>query len=111
MGDQSRQIEMVHKKALAVILGRNYTSYETALTQLKLERLDQRRVNLCHSFALKCTKSERHQSMFPPNPNCRPNMGNPKPYMEYSCSTARYYSSPIPYLARLLNKKSKADRN
>ena len=38
-------------------------------------------------------------------------MRNPKPYMEYSCSTARYYSSPIPYLARLLNKKSKADRN
>jgi hypothetical protein len=67
--DQSRQIEMVQKKAFAVILGRNYTSYETALDLLKLERLDTRRSNLCYSFALKCAKSERHISMFPPNPN------------------------------------------
>jgi hypothetical protein len=87
-------------------LGRGYTSYESALSLLKLERLDIRRVNLCHSFALKSAKSSRHQSMFPPNPNYRQNMRNPKPYMEHSCNTSRYFSSPIPYLARLLNKRS-----
>ena len=104
--DQSRHIESVQKKAFAVILGRNYTSYESALSLLKLERLDIRRVNLCHSFALKSAKSSRHQSMFPPNPHYRQNMRNPKPYMEHSCNTSRYFSSPIPYLARLLNKRS-----
>ena len=104
--DQSRQIESVQKKACAVILHRAYTTYESALSLPKLERLDIRRVNLCHSFALKASKSPRHQSMFPTNPTYRQNMRSSKPYLEHSCNTSRYFHSPIPYLARLLNKRS-----
>ena len=104
--DQSRQIEMVQKKALAIMLGRSYVSYESALEQFNLERLDTRRTNLCYTFAMKCTKTDRHSSMFPPNQTFRPNMRKPKPYQEHSCNTSRYFNSPIPYLARLLNKKS-----
>ena len=105
--DQSRQIEMVQKKALAIILGRNYNSYEHALSNLNLDRLDTRRTTLAYNFALKCAKSHQHKSMFPPNPHFRPNMRNPKPYLEHSCKTSRYYMSPIPFLARLLNKGAK----
>ena len=65
--DQSRQIEMVQKKALAIILGRSYSSYESTLEQLRLERLDTRTANLCYTFAMKCSKSDKHGSMFPPN--------------------------------------------
>jgi hypothetical protein len=104
--EQSRQIEMVQKKAFAVILGRGYTSYESALLSLKQERLDKRRENLSYKFALKCTESTRHKTMFPPNPNYRPNMRHPKPYLEHKCHTSRYYNSTIPTLARLLNKRS-----
>ena len=63
--NQSSQIEMVQKKALAIIIGRQYSSYETALNTLNLERLDTRREDLSFRFALKCTKSHRHNSMPP----------------------------------------------
>ena len=99
-------MEGVQKKALAVILGKDYNSYESALSQLNLERLDTRRENLCHSFALKSAKSARHQEMFPLNPNFRQNMRNRKPYMEHTCNTSRYFNSPIPHLTRLLNRRS-----
>ena len=97
---------MVQKKAMAIIFGNNYLSYESALTELSLERLDARRLNLCYNFAIKCSKSTRHQSMFLPNPNFRPNMRNPKPFLEQFCRTSRHYNSPIPFLSRLLNKCS-----
>ena len=98
-------IETAQKKAFALILGRAYISYKQALTKLNQERLDIRRENLALNFAVKCTKSAKHISMFPANPNYRPNMRCPKPYLEYTCRTSRYYNSPIPSLARLLNKK------
>ena len=101
---QSAKIEMVQKKALAIVLGQAYTSYEAALLNFTIERLDIRREKLCLSFAIKCTKSQRHQSMFPLNPSQRQNMRSRKTYMEPHCNTSRYYKSAIPYLARLLNK-------
>ena len=107
--EQSRQIESVQKKAFAIILGRSYTSYESALTSLKQERLDTRRENLAYKFALKCTTSSRHMAMFPLNTQHRPNMRNPKPFAEPYCNTSRYYHSPIPSLSRLLNRKPRTD--
>ena len=44
--DQSRQIEMVQKKAFAIILAKNYTSNESALLSLHLERFDTRWTNI-----------------------------------------------------------------
>jgi hypothetical protein len=105
--EQSRQLEMVQKKAFAIILGKDYENYESALLTLHQERLDSRRKDLSYKFALKCTKSKRHSSMFPPNPTFRPNMRHPKPFKEYVCHTSRYFNSAIPALARLLNKYSK----
>ena len=101
--EQISQLEMVQKKALAIIMDRKYTSYDHVLLQLNLDRLDVRREQLCLSFALKCVNSPKHKSMFPPNPNHRPNMRNPKPYKEFNCNTSKYFNSPVPYLAWLLN--------
>ena len=64
--EHCREIEMVQKKALAIILGRSYTSYESALTSLNAWISGD-------SFALKYTKSERHKPMFPLNKNFRQN--------------------------------------
>ena len=100
---QSRQIEMTQKKALAIILGKEYVSYENALSKLGLERLDSRRLKLCYEFALKCTKSVRHSSMFPFNKLSGHNTTNPKKYAEPVCNTSRYFNSSIPYMTRLLN--------
>ena len=102
--EQSRQIEMVQKKAFAIILGKNYTSYEHALHTLAQKRLDARREDLTLKFAEKCSKSPRHSHMFPLNQNMRTNTRNPKKYKEFQCRTSHYFKSPIPYMARLLNK-------
>ena len=103
--DQSRQIEMVQKKAFAIILGRKYCSYKTALDTLKQERLESRRMQLCLKFAEKCTKSSQFQSMFPLNTNCRQNLRQKKRFKEFHCRTKRYFNSSVPYLSRLLNRK------
>jgi hypothetical protein len=90
---------MVQTKAFAIILSKNYTSYESALLSLNLERLDTRRTNLSYSFVAKCAKSNKHKSMFPPNPNYRPNIRNPKSYREHLCNTSRYFNSPFLYIS------------
>ena len=78
--DQCRQVEMVQKKAFAIILGLGYRSYEFALETLKQDRLDSRRESISLNFALKCSKSPRHNSMFPQNTNIRENMRYVKKY-------------------------------
>ena len=70
--EQSRQLEMVQKKALAVSLGMDYVNYEAALLTLKQQRLDTRRLDICYKFALKCTNSHRHSFMFTPTPTIGP---------------------------------------
>ena len=105
--DQSKKIEAVQKKAFAIILGRSYVSYESALNFLSQERLDHRREHLAYKFALKCTTSTKHKDMFPTNPQYRQNMRKPKLFAEPYCNTSRYYHSSIPSLSRLLNKNSR----
>ena len=101
---QSHKVETVQKKAFAIILGKDYCSYESSLSNLELERLDSRREKLCLSFAKKCLDNPNHQLMFPPNVTARDNMRNPKPYLEPQCNTSRYYNSSLPYMTRLLNR-------
>jgi hypothetical protein len=58
-------MEMVKKKAFALILVARYLSYESALFTLKQERLDTRRQNLSLNVALKCTLSNNNKTMAP----------------------------------------------
>ena len=53
-------IERVQKSALAIILGKDYTSYENALILLNLEKLTTRREKLCLNFARKTAKIHSH---------------------------------------------------
>ena len=107
----SSKIEMVQKKAFAIILSSNYDNYDSALLQEGLERLDKRQHDISLRFALKCIKSSQHKSMFPATPNFRENMRSQKPFKEFLCNTSHYFKSPIPYLARLLNKEDVASHN
>ena len=105
---QEQKIELVQKKAFAIILGNQYASYQAALLALHQDRLDVRREKLCLKFASKCVKSEKHGHMFKITPNNRSNARWSKPFVEPLCHTARYYYSPIPFLTRLLNKNTPA---
>ena len=51
--EDKKDIEIVQKCALHIILGNKYSSYEDALECLNLENLEVRRVRLCLNFALK----------------------------------------------------------
>ena len=61
---QSNDLEMIQKKAFAIILGSRYRNYTNALSILGQEKLSARRVKLCQNFSLKCVKSEKHYDLF-----------------------------------------------
>ena len=103
--EQSTAIELMQKKAFAIILGKEYGTYESALSRLNLERLDSRRLEICYNFALKAASSTRHKHMFPLNPTQRSGNRHHKTYLEYQCRTSRYFKSPLPFMARLLNNR------
>ena len=56
---ETRQIEIVQRCALYIILGDDYTSYDDALDTLECDNLDMRRVKLCENFAKKDFKNPK----------------------------------------------------
>ena len=78
-----RKIEREQKKCFAVILGKNFNSYENALKTLGQGTLEKIRENLNLKFATKCLKSPVHHKMFP-KAN-RPILRHSKIYKEYQC--------------------------
>ena len=71
--EQSADIERVQKVATRTILQDFNVPYETALGELHLEKLDERRKQLCLNFAKQCTKSEKNMHMFPLKGSCGKN--------------------------------------
>ena len=65
--ENKNDLERIQKSALRVILGNDYKDYSSALNQLGLLTLEERRNNLCLNFAKKCTKSEKIKHIFPLN--------------------------------------------
>ena len=104
--EQSNMLESTQKKALAIIYGKDYKSYDTALKLAKIERLDVRRKELSLNFAKKCVKNQRHSMMFPRAQNTRTSSRNPRPFIELRCNTTRFFKSAIPAMTRLLNKNA-----
>ena len=64
--ENTTNIERVQKSALAIILGKEYINYESALLSLNLEKLSIRREALCSKFAKKALKSEKYSSWIVP---------------------------------------------
>ena len=96
------EIERIQKVAFRIILQDNYEHYARALYLTGLPTLKERRIKLCNTFAVKCTKSEKTQNMFPLNPS---SVGT-RHYEKYEVTqafTSRLRDSAIPYMQRLLN--------
>ena len=103
---ETRRLENIQKMALAIILGLNYRSYSSALVSVELEKLEDRRKQLCLNFAEKCVKNSKHAHMFPKTlvPSKTRKFKKSKKFLEQKCRTSRSYNSAIPYLSRLLNE-------
>ena len=97
------QLERVQKCALHIILGKNYLSYENALSVLCLESLEDRRASICLKFALKAEKHLKFKSWFKSNPKFMKSRTNQPKYIPVRISTARIERSPIGYLTDILN--------
>ncbi|CAH1248620.1 Hypp8312 [Branchiostoma lanceolatum] len=102
---KAMQIESIQVRATKIILGNNFHSYSAACEVLGLQTLEDRRVSLCLKFAQKLYKSERYRHWLPrPRGEIsgRETRQNKKLDL-LPVRTARYSSSPIPYLVHLLN--------
>ena len=96
-------LERVQKIALRIILKDLYFGYESALKKVGLETLDERREELCLSFAKSCTKTSNNGKMFPLN-RTEIQTRTKEKYVVQHASTDRLKNSAIPYMQRLLNK-------
>ena len=105
---QTSQIERVEKRALRLIMGSAYSSYDEALDHTRLEKLEVRRDHLCKKFAQALTKSSHFNSWFPlrrQHEGSR-SLRNKTHYQQMRCRTERYRKSPIPFLIDILNNTS-----
>ena len=57
-------LERVQKTAIKIILGESYLNYIKSLNLLQLQDLQERREELCLSFAKKCVKNEKNGNIF-----------------------------------------------
>ena len=66
--EEKSDIERVQKVACKIILNDRYQGYDHALSYLNLQKLTDRRTELCLRFAKKCLPMDKTRNMFPLNP-------------------------------------------
>ena len=65
--ENSTDLERVQKLAVKIILGNEYNGYENSLLKLDMEKLEDRRKQLCLNFAKKCVQNPKTKHMFQEN--------------------------------------------
>ena len=104
---ESNQIERVQRSAFHIILGEGYVSYQEALKKLNCDKLSDRRIKLCETFAKKLVKHNQFKNWFNEKSDKKTNNTRSKKvkvkYQEVVTRTERYHKSPIPYLTNILN--------
>ena len=92
------QLERLQKSAFAIILGKSYSSYRSALAELKMETLKNRRSKISLAFAKKARNNDKFKNWFKISDQPDEPTFAPVPF-----KTKRYKNSPLPYLTDLLN--------
>ena len=100
----SQEIEHVQKAFLHILVGKDYSDYQTAMKIAKLDTLEDRRLKLCKSFVIKCSKHPKFSNWFQKNELQSIAKRSKKSKYEVPLyRTERFKRSPIPYLTNLLN--------
>ena len=104
---QCSKIESIQKRAIKIILGTSYTTYDEGLARLELTTLESRRHFLTMNFGHKCLSSDYHRRLLPPfkeNPPLLPNTRlnarrapNTQLDLFPQMLTMRYKNSFVPY--------------
>ena len=90
-----------------IILGITYEGYQKSLSALGLESLDDRRKQLCKTFALKSAKSDKFPSWFKENNKRKITRRTKSKYKKVETRTKRFETSSIPYMTKILNEEWK----
>ena len=102
-------LERIQKSALKVILKEKYKDYKSALSDLNLQSLSDRRENLCLRFAKKSLKLLNFKKLFPHSKKFHVmNQRKRRKFFVNNAKTERYRKSSVPYMQRLLNKEDRA---
>ena len=100
---QTSEIESIQKQAFKIILGKSFYSYSDACAKFRTGSLEQRRLEICHRFALKNLDS--NQSLFT-RVDLHPGLRKRSRIVtEYKCNKRKFQRSSLPYLASLLNSR------
>ena len=91
---QSKNIEMVQKKALKIILWNSYHNYEEAY-MFSTEPLSDTCDAQCLKFIQKGVKKGLHSDIFKLLNNSRTTRNNNKKLVEYTCNRKRFCNSPL----------------
>ena len=97
---QSNDLEKMQRQALKIIYGYR-TSYENALAQSNLTRLDVRRNEIVEKFAKKLP--ENFSRWLPERPDIQYGLRRRTAYLEGNSQTERLYRSPLFTYRRILN--------
>ena len=101
---QSTLLEKVQKRACRIIMGPQYSTYQEALTTLKLTTLAEHHKQAAQKFGHKLLNHPRHRDLLPPAaPPPRAATRHQNLLKPIRARTDRYKNSPIPYLVRLIN--------
>ena len=104
-GVQSKAIERVQRRAVRIILGRDFTTYRDACSRLGLPLLSSRREDLTRAFATSLRRSDQFRSWLPPERGeiSQRSTRSSRNLDLAPCNTERYKKSAIPHMIRLLN--------
>ena len=100
-------LERVQKNAFRNILKDSFENYEQSLSCLKMDTLFVRREKLLYSFGKKCQTLEQTKELFPMNEkHYSMNTRHHEEYKVLHTNTERFKNSTVPYIQRMLNRKS-----
>ena len=110
--ENSTDIERVQKTAIKIIMGKKYNCYKSALLELNLKTLSQRRIDLSLVFAKRTIQNKKVKKMFPIRQENRFQKRRKTEYYKVNrASTERLKMSAIPQMQHLLNEEHTKKNN
>ena len=101
-------LERIQKCALKIILENKYEDYNSALNKMELTTLQERREELCKTFAFKCVTNVKTKMLFQLNTKTHEMITrNPEKYDTHFAHKERLLKSPVIYMQKLLNIETK----
>ena len=100
---QSHQLERIQKRSCKIILGNNYQDYQSALLDLKITSLADRRETLIMKFGQEVLDSGRHRHLLPAQRFTVHDFRRSNKFPTPLCKTKRFQNSTVPYVILVLN--------